>query len=303
MTDDGNINIIKYFLIGNKKTSKKIYELINTDDKQTYVDAQEIFYSYINKEKENNNNQKFKIKSNGNTFHISTTRENLVFISYTNENEISSEQNFELFHNVKEYLLNDITQSRLGDKQMFLIEKEVSIIKRIIKNYLAKILNMKNINIDFGQIKEEEYKNKNKLNFLEEEYIKPMEGAAPNEFESNIPDNKKIKRDITIKTNEKNSVDEMLNNKKGKSVLFEDKFNGNISEKYKKFNAINSSQNNAINYRTNYEINQNYNNYKVYQNVRCDCCSKGFILFILGLIIAVQIAMAPLIIHFCDFSL
>ena len=296
---DETINIIKYFLIGNRKTRKKIYELINTDDKQTYVNAQEIFYIYLNKEKDYIGNSKFKINSKGNTFHIFITKDNLIFISYTNQNDISTEQIFELFQNVKEYLFENIDQSRLEDRQIYLVEKENLIIKETIKNYLIKILDIKTIDIDVGQMKEEKYKQK--LNFVEEDYLKPTENAQ-NECEKNndnIVNNKRIKNDINLKSKDKNSIDAMIINKKEKTSSYEEKFKEKSEEKLKKFD-INSNQNNFKNYSINYGI---YHNYKDYPRVECNCCSKGFILFILALVIAVQIAMVPLIIHFCDFSL
>ena len=41
-------NILYYFLISSIHPKKKIFELINTNDKDTYVEAQEILGNYLN---------------------------------------------------------------------------------------------------------------------------------------------------------------------------------------------------------------------------------------------------------------
>ena len=43
-----NNNILYYFLISSLNPRKKIFELINTNGSETYIEAQEILANYIN---------------------------------------------------------------------------------------------------------------------------------------------------------------------------------------------------------------------------------------------------------------
>ena len=135
-------NVIYYFLISSLNPLKKIYELINTNDRETYIEAHEILGIYANK-----NNfiyERIKIESRENSFHIFITKEELIYISYSNKRYFSSEQNFQLFDEVNDYLLSNLKDRTLKE-QSFLIEDEKEDIKEIINKFIGEAFSLKNI--------------------------------------------------------------------------------------------------------------------------------------------------------------
>ena len=135
-------NVIYYFLISSLKPLKKIYELINTNDRETYIEAHEILGIYANK-----NNfiyERIKIESRENSFHIFVTKEDLIYISYSNKRYFSSEQNFQLFDEINDYLLSNLKERSLKEHS-FLIEDEKEDIKDIINKFLGEVFSLKSI--------------------------------------------------------------------------------------------------------------------------------------------------------------
>ena len=115
---------------------------INTNDRETYVEAQEILGIYGNRKQLEI--ERIKIESRNNEFHIFITKEQLIFISYTNKNYFTTKQNFELFDEIYYYLLNTL-EGRKYDEKSFLIEDEKDEIKDIINKYIDEVASVKTI--------------------------------------------------------------------------------------------------------------------------------------------------------------
>jgi hypothetical protein len=128
-------NVIYYFLISNLKPMIKIFELINTNDQDTYIEAQEILGNYSRRK--HPFLERIKIESRDNSFHIYITKEEFIFISYSNQSFFSSEQNFSLFDEIYEYLISN-TSERSIREQSFLIEDEKEEIKDIINKHIEE---------------------------------------------------------------------------------------------------------------------------------------------------------------------
>jgi hypothetical protein len=129
-------NILYYFLISSIHPKKKIFELINTNDKDTYVEAQEILGNYLNTN--SLKVERVKIESRDNAFHIYITNKEIVYMSYSNVKLFSSEKNFELFDEINRYLMRKIKERIIGG-QSFLIEDEKDEIKDIINSNLEEV--------------------------------------------------------------------------------------------------------------------------------------------------------------------
>ena len=209
-------NILYYFLITNLNPKKKIFELINTNDKETYLEANEILAFYINRNK--NDIERTKIKSRNNAFHIFITKEELMFISYSNKKFFSSEQNFQLFDEINYYLIKNL-QGRSFNNQSFLIEDEKEAIKEIINIFIEDIFSLKTIDSILDSVDTE------KENENEKEIMKV-------EINNNIIKNEKIEMDINQKSNENIIAKKLL--KKDSLTKLKELSNKNINDENKK---------------------------------------------------------------------
>ena len=137
MSNDSDILI--YFLISSLNPPQKIFELINSANQEVYVQALEIFQNYVNiKDVEDIITKKIKIPGeNNHAFHIYITKEELIFISYSNTIYFSTELNFDLFEEINEYLKTEVNR-KINESQSFLIEEEKDEIKDIINYYLEE---------------------------------------------------------------------------------------------------------------------------------------------------------------------
>ncbi len=215
-----NNNIIYYFLITNINPKKKIFELINTNDKETYIEAQEILYIYINRK--SFDIERTKIESRNNAFHIFISNNKLIFISYTNKKFFSTEQNFQLFDEINNYLVNNI-QRRLFTQQSFLIEDEKEEIKDIINKYIEDIISINTIESFLGSVDTEKGNVIMKVD-VNNKTIKE-ENEEKNEMEMNNNDNIIIKK--ILKNNSHSKLrevsDKILNENDKKNESSEDK--------------------------------------------------------------------------------
>ena len=123
MSHDSNILI--YFLISNLAPPTKIFELINSANQEAYVQALEIFQNYVNlQDVEDFREKRMKIPSeNNHAFHIYITKEELIFISFSNTVYLPTELNFDLFEEINEYLKTEVNR-KINESQSFLIEEE-----------------------------------------------------------------------------------------------------------------------------------------------------------------------------------
>ena len=218
-----NNNILYYFLISSLHPKKKFFELINTNDKETYIEAQEILAIYYNGNRAEI--ERAKIKSRNNSFHLYITNEELIFISYTNKKFFSSHRNFELFDEINNYLIKNI-KGRIYDKnRSFLIEDEKEEIKDIINKYIEEIISVKTIDSYLGSIDTEKENEKEILqmdNINEKEIVKDENiekiNINNNDFKNNNKKNiiiKKIKNHSQSQINE--LTDKALNEKEKKN--------------------------------------------------------------------------------------
>ena len=219
-----NNNILYYFLISSLHPKKKFFELINTNDKETYIEAQEILATYYNRNRFDI--ERSKIKSRNNSFHLYITNEELIFMSYTNKKFFSSHRNFELFDEINNYLIKNI-KGRLYEKnRSFLIEDEKEEIKDIINRYIGEILSIKTIDSYLGSIDTEKENEKeilqmdiNNNEILEDENTEKININNNDIINSNNNKNniiiKKIKNHSQSQLNE--LTDKALNDKEKKN--------------------------------------------------------------------------------------
>ena len=201
MSHDSNILI--YFLISNLNPPKKIFELINSANQEAYIQALEIYQNYVNKKDvEEIKEKKIKIPKDDNyTFHIYISKEELIFISYTNSKYFSTELNFDMFQEINEYLTTEVDR-KISESQSFLIEDEKDEIKDIINYYL------------------EEYSFLESLNTIQTESISEDKDATKDNKNINVNDDKNV--ELTLKSEKKKdtSQDKLL-----KKLLFLVKIN------------------------------------------------------------------------------
>lgn len=145
-------NILYYFLISRIHPKKKIFELINTNDKETYVEAQEILGNYLNTN--SLKVERVKIESRDNAFHIYITNKEIIYMSYSNVKLFSSEKNFELFDEINKFLMTKIKE-RIIIGQSFLIEDEKDEIKDIINNHIEEAYNLMSLDGNSGETENE----------------------------------------------------------------------------------------------------------------------------------------------------
>ena len=235
-----NNNILYYFLISSLHPKKKFFELINTNDKETYIEAQEILATYYNRNRFDI--ERSKIKSRNNSFHLYITNEELIFMSYTNKKFFSSHRNFELFDEINNYLIKNI-KGRLYEKnRSFLIEDEKEEIKDIINRYIGEILSIKTIDSYLGSIDTEKENEKeilqmdiNNNEILEDENTEKININNNDIINSNNNKNniiiKKIKNHSQSQLNE--LTDKALNDKeKKKESSGEDILKNQINNNY-----------------------------------------------------------------------
>lgn len=235
-------DILYYFLISRIHPKKKIFELINTNDKDTYVEAQEILGNYLNTN--SLKVERVKIESRDNAFHIYITNKEIIYMSYSNSKLFSSEKNFELFDEINRYLIKKINE-RIISGQSFLIEDEKDEIKEIINNNLEEVLTLmsfdgnsretenevlqvnnskEDININLKEEEEKgetiEISSRNRNNNISiKKILKNNSHASQNELtEKILKDNEKDKNKDKNKKNE-SSGEEIIKNKNNNSTL------------------------------------------------------------------------------------
>lgn len=238
-------NILYYLLISSIHPKKKIFELINTNDKDTYVEAQEILGNYLNTN--SLKVERVKIESRDNAFHIYITNKEIVYMSYSNVKFFSSEKNFELFDDINRYLMRKIKE-RIISGQSFLIEDEKDEIKEIINNNLEEVYTLmsldgnsretenevlqvnnskEDININLKEEEEEkgqtiEISDRNKHNNTSiKRMLKNNSNPSKNELTEKIIQDKDNEKDKDKNKNKKNesSGEEIIKNKNNNSSL------------------------------------------------------------------------------------
>ena len=293
-------NILIYFLISNLNPPKKIFELINTANKEAYIQALEIYHNYVNqKEAEDIKEKKIKIpKEDNHAFHVYISKEELIFISYSNNKYFSTELNFDMFQEINEYLTTEISR-KINETQSFLIEDEKDEIKDIINYYL------------------EEYSFLESLETIQSEYETDGKGSKNDTKKIEIKDNKNI--ELTLKSEKKKEASEEKLLKKtvafgnNKTLASSRKMSFRQSLKLKhlaktekldkskvknrikfKMDGKNKDNRKDINYDIKYELMKLMNN-------KSNFCSKALIMVILALIIVIEIIATILIIYFHDY--
>ena len=140
-------NVLHYFLISTLQPMIKIFELINTNERDTYVEAQEILGHYVNSSNRKHITfERIKIESRNNSFHIFIPNDEFIYISYSNSKFFSSEQNFALFDEIHNYLCPN-EKTRTIRTQSFLIEDEKEEIKDIIYKYIEEACSARNMDL------------------------------------------------------------------------------------------------------------------------------------------------------------
>ena len=214
-----NNNILFYFLISSLNPRKKIFELINTNDSETYIEAQEILANYINANKAFEL-ERAKIKSRNNSFHIFITNEKLIFISYSNKKLFSSEKNFALFDEINNYLVKNL-KGRIIGKQSFLIEDEKEEIKDIINKNIEDIISIKSFDSFLDSAETEKENEKEMLQVEIKNNIINEENSGT--FDIN-------NKNIIIKKNSKNNSRGQLNELTDKALNDKGKKNESSGE-------------------------------------------------------------------------
>ena len=243
-----NNNILYYFLISSLHPKKKFFELINTNDKETYIEAQEILATYLNRNRFDI--ERAKIKSRNNSFHLYITNEELIFISYTNKKYFSSHRSFELFDEINNYLIKNIKGRIYEKNRSFLIEDEKEEIKDIINKYIGDIISIRTVDSFLGSIDtEKENENENEIlqmdinnkEIVEDENIEAI-NINNNDIKNNNKNNiiiKKIKSHTQSQLNE--LTDKALNDKEKKNESSgEDILKNKINTPYPKSDKYNN---------------------------------------------------------------
>ena len=229
-------NILYYFLISSLHPKKKIYELINTKDKTTYIEAQEILGIYINKGKLDF--ERTKIESRNNAFHIFITNKQLIFISYSNKKYFSSEKNFELFDDINNYLINNM-KDRMFDGHSFLVEDEKEEIKDIIKQHIEEIISSKTIDYYLGSGDTENENENEKIILQVDSNNKKIIEEKKSENEDNN-DNKNSNKNIITKKLFKNFSQSSIKELNEKTIQDKEKKNESSQENIIKKKITNS---------------------------------------------------------------
>jgi hypothetical protein len=265
-------NILYYFLISSIHPKKKIFELININDKDTYVEAQEILGNYLNTN--SLKVERVRIESRDNAFHIYITNKEIIYMSYSNEKLFSSEKNFELFDEINRYLMKKLKERIIGG-QSFLIEDEKDEIKDIINSNLEEVftsmsldgnsretenevLQVNNSKEDINSnLKEEEEKgetieissrNKHK-NVSIKKILRNQSNPSQNELTEKILQDKNNEKDKNKKN--ESSGEEIIRNKFNNSTLPYGKsskllFNNPLKNELKSFKYKNFSKNTLL---------------------------------------------------------
>jgi hypothetical protein len=140
-------NVLHYFLISTLQPMIKIFELINTNERDTYAEAQEILGHYAkSSNRKHISFERIKIESRKNSFHIFIPNDEFIYISYSNSKFFSSEQNFALFDEIHNYLCPN-EKTRTIRTQSFLIEDEKEEIKDIVYKYIGEACSTRNMDL------------------------------------------------------------------------------------------------------------------------------------------------------------
>jgi hypothetical protein len=298
MSHDSNILI--YFLISNLNPQKKIFELINTANKEAYIQALEIYHNYVNqKEAEDIKEKKIKIpKEDNHAFHVYISKEELIFISYSNNKYFSTELNFDMFQEINEYLTTEINR-KINETQSFLIEDEKDEIKDIINYYLEEYSFLESLNtIQTESISEDKDATKDNKNINVND-DKNVELTLKSEKKKDTSQDKLLKKTIVIGENKSLTKSKQLNFRhslKLKHLARTEKLDkSRVKNKLKfKLDANNKDNKKNINNDIKYElINLMYN--------KSNNCSKIVIMIILSLIIAIEIIATILFIYFYNY--
>lgn len=282
-------NILIYFLISNLEPPKKIFELINTRNQEVYIQALEILNNYINlKDVEDIKSRRIKIPTENNyAFHIYITKEELIFISYSNNLFFSTELNFDLFEEINEYLKTEVNDKNT-ESQSFLIEEEKEEIKDIINYYLEEYSFLESINtIQTENESEKEVIKKESTDNKKNE--KKKENSKENLLKNTIaingtksiikPKNISIRQTLKMKHLSKTVKQDKLKAKNKITFKLDEK---NKKEKY------------DINIKKKYELAAMMNN-------KSNNGPKIFIIIILALIMAIEVIAIILIIYYHDY--
>ena len=298
MSHDSNILI--YFLISNLNPPKKIFELINSANQEAYIQALEIYQNYVNKKDvEEIKEKKIKIPKDDNyTFHIYISKEELIFISYTNSKYFSTELNFDMFQEINEYLTTEVDR-KISESQSFLIEDEKDEIKDIINYYLEEYSFLESLNtIQTESISEDKDATKDNKNINVND-DKNVELTLKSEKKKDTSQDKLLKKTIVIGENKSLTKSKQLNFRhslKLKHLARTEKLDkSRVKNKLKfKLDANNKDNKKNINNDIKYElINLMYN--------KSNSCSKIVIMIILSLIIAIEIIATILFIYFYNY--
>ena len=293
-------NILIYFLISNLNPPKKIFELINSANQEAYIQALEIYQNYVNKKDvEEIKEKKIKIPKDDNyTFHIYISKEELIFISYTNSKYFSTELNFDMFQEINEYLTTEINR-KINETQSFLIEDEKDEIKDIINYYLEEYSFLESLNtIQTESISEDKDATKDNKNINVND-DKNVELTLKSEKKKDTSQDKLLKKTIVIGENKSLTKSKQLNFRhslKLKHLARTEKLDkSRVKNKLKfKLDANNKDNKKNINNDIKYElINLMYN--------KSNTCSKIVIMIILSLIIAIEIIATILFIYFYNY--
>ena len=298
MSHDSNILI--YFLISNLNPPKKIFELINSANQEAYIQALEIYQNYVNKKDvEEIKEKKIKIPKDDNyTFHIYISKEELIFISYTNSKYFSTELNFDMFQEINEYLTTEVDR-KISESQSFLIEDEKDEIKDIINYYLEEYSFLESLNtIQTESISEDKDATKDNKNINVND-DKNVELTLKSEKKKDTSQDKLLKKTIVIGENKSLTKSKQLNFRhslKLKHLARTEKLDkSRVKNKLKfKLDANNKDNKKNINNDIKYElINLMYN--------KSNTCSKIVIMIILSLIIVIEIIATILFIYFYNY--
>ena len=293
-------NILIYFLISNLNPPKKIFELINSANQEAYIQALEIYQNYVNKKDvEEIKEKKIKIPKDDNyTFHIYISKEELIFISYTNSKYFSTELNFDMFQEINEYLTTEVDR-KISESQSFLIEDEKDEIKDIINYYLEEYSFLESLNtIQTESISEDKDAKKDNKNINVND-DKNVELTLKSEKKKDTSQDKLLKKTIVIGENKSLTKSKQLNFRhslKLKHLARTEKLDkSRVKNKLKfKLDANNKDNKKNINNDIKYElINLMYN--------KSNTCSKIVIMIILSLIIAIEIIATILFIYFYNY--
>ena len=293
-------NILIYFLISNLNPPKKIFELINSANQEAYIQALEIYQNYVNKKDvEEIKEKKIKIPKDDNyTFHIYISKEELIFISYTNSKYFSTELNFDMFQEINEYLTTEVDR-KISESQSFLIEDEKDEIKDIINYYLEEYSFLESLNtIQTESISEDKDATKDNKNINVND-DKNVELTLKSEKKKDTSQDKLLKKTIVIGDNKSLTKSKQLNFRhslKLKHLARTEKLDkSRVKNKLKfKLDANNKDNKKNINNDIKYElINLMYN--------KSNSCSKIVIMVILSLIIVIEIIATILFIYFYNY--